>query len=416
MTDKETAHDVVIVGAGIGGAALAYALARGGLDVLLLEKSESYADRVRGEALSPWGVIEARELGLAQALMAAGGHYVLKMTGYDEVAPPAIAEAYPAPMGEFTPGIPGILTLPHPAHCQALYDAAVGAGVAGVRGVTVTHVQAGAAPEVRYETAQGGATARAKLVVGADGRPSSVREAFGIPLQVGAPRNMMGGLMIAGAEAWDPTSWTVGTVDDFCYAVFPMGDGRVRAYGIWDAGQRQRFSGPDAVRRYMSAFAVDACPPGRVLADGEAAGPLLTFLNNETGTETAAVEGGVLVGDAGGWSDPIIGCGLASAYRDARMVRDVLLASGDWSPGAFAAFDEERAERRRRLRYISDLETELHCDFGERGRARRRRFKQGAQNDQSLLAHLVANLAGPEAQPPEMFTPEHRAHVLGENA
>ena len=55
--------DVVIVGAGIGGSALAKALADDGLDVLVLEQSEVYEDRVRGESMVPWGVAEARDVG-----------------------------------------------------------------------------------------------------------------------------------------------------------------------------------------------------------------------------------------------------------------------------------------------------------------------------------------------------------------
>ena len=44
-------------GAGIAGASIAAVLARGGLEVLLLERQHSYPDRVRGEYLQPWGVL-----------------------------------------------------------------------------------------------------------------------------------------------------------------------------------------------------------------------------------------------------------------------------------------------------------------------------------------------------------------------
>jgi flavin-dependent dehydrogenase len=47
MSRINTTHDVVIVGAGIAGGALAAVLARAGVEVLLLEKSETFADRVR---------------------------------------------------------------------------------------------------------------------------------------------------------------------------------------------------------------------------------------------------------------------------------------------------------------------------------------------------------------------------------
>src|SRR5260221_664610 len=56
--------DVVIVGGGIGGSALAAALAADGRDVVVLEQSEVYEDRVRGESMMPWGGAEARALGI----------------------------------------------------------------------------------------------------------------------------------------------------------------------------------------------------------------------------------------------------------------------------------------------------------------------------------------------------------------
>jgi flavin-dependent dehydrogenase len=54
--------DVIIVGGGIAGGALSIALARGGLDVVVRERSDRYEDRVRGEWLATWGAAEAREL------------------------------------------------------------------------------------------------------------------------------------------------------------------------------------------------------------------------------------------------------------------------------------------------------------------------------------------------------------------
>jgi squalene monooxygenase len=45
--------DVVVVGAGIAGGALAAALVRGGKSVLVLERSTEYVDHVRGEYMHP---------------------------------------------------------------------------------------------------------------------------------------------------------------------------------------------------------------------------------------------------------------------------------------------------------------------------------------------------------------------------
>jgi flavin-dependent dehydrogenase len=55
-------HDLVVVGGGIGGAALAKRMAEGGARVLVIERESEFRDRVRGEWLAPWGVDEAKRL------------------------------------------------------------------------------------------------------------------------------------------------------------------------------------------------------------------------------------------------------------------------------------------------------------------------------------------------------------------
>lgn len=63
-------HEVIIVGGGVGGSALAASLAGAGVDVLLLEQTDVYQDRVRGEWIAPWGVTEVRRMGLLDTLLA----------------------------------------------------------------------------------------------------------------------------------------------------------------------------------------------------------------------------------------------------------------------------------------------------------------------------------------------------------
>ena len=77
-------HEIVIVGGGIGGSAMASVLARQGKDVLLLEQSEVFEDRVRGEWIAPWGVVETKRVGLYDTLLASGGHHIGRHVTYDE--------------------------------------------------------------------------------------------------------------------------------------------------------------------------------------------------------------------------------------------------------------------------------------------------------------------------------------------
>jgi 2-polyprenyl-6-methoxyphenol hydroxylase-like FAD-dependent oxidoreductase len=283
MAGTEDLHEVIIVGAGIAGAALATVLARAGRDVLLLEKSEAFTDHVRGEALLRWGVKEAQDLGLHDALIAAGAHYLTRGVGYDELQQAEAAESAPTDMAQFVPGVRGILAIGHPQHCQALFGEAEAAGATVRRGVQVLTLEAGAAPKVSFEAAGAQVTARARLVVGADGRTSAVREALGIPLTIGAPRTLLSGMLIAGAEGWDSSAWALGTEEDFCFAMFPQGEGRARIYGWWHVGQRKRFTG--GVDTFLAAFELDCCPRSAAIAAARPAGPMITFLNNETEAE-----------------------------------------------------------------------------------------------------------------------------------
>ena len=67
-------YDLVIVGGGVGGAALAGSMASAGARVLVLEAESRFRDRVRGEAIMPWGVAEVKLLGLERTLIQAAAN------------------------------------------------------------------------------------------------------------------------------------------------------------------------------------------------------------------------------------------------------------------------------------------------------------------------------------------------------
>ena len=100
LNAQQNQFDVVIVGAGIGGSALAIVLAQAGFEVLMLEKSDVHKDVVRGEWLAPWGVSEADELGLTDLYVAHGGHRIDRHISYGELVTPTEAESYAVNMME----------------------------------------------------------------------------------------------------------------------------------------------------------------------------------------------------------------------------------------------------------------------------------------------------------------------------
>ncbi|PPJ54738.1 hypothetical protein CBER1_06872 [Cercospora berteroae] len=83
--ENRTMHheaDVVIVGAGIFGCAVAWALGNQGRSVILLERSLKEPDRIVGELLQPGGVQALQTLGLRDCLE---GIDAIKVFGYDVI-------------------------------------------------------------------------------------------------------------------------------------------------------------------------------------------------------------------------------------------------------------------------------------------------------------------------------------------
>ncbi|MGH3528774.1 MAG: NAD(P)/FAD-dependent oxidoreductase, partial [Pseudonocardiaceae bacterium] len=174
--------DVVVVGGGIAGSSLATVLARDGYQVVVLERQTTYRDKVRGEWMACWGVAELLRLDLEKALLDAGGCYVTQVVPYDEVTDPTQAEAAIPPLDQMLPGVAGALDIGHPEACEALTQSAAEAGATVVRGIGDVEIEPGEAPVVCYKHDDVVHELRCRLVVGADGRKSTVRHQLGIDL------------------------------------------------------------------------------------------------------------------------------------------------------------------------------------------------------------------------------------------
>ncbi len=405
--------DCVIVGGGIGGSALAGALAGCGASVVVLEREEVFHDRVRGEWMAPWGVKELQRLGLYERFIAAGGHHLLQAIAYDELAAPEVAEQRPIPIANLHPDFPGPLCMEHVVMQNEALQAARQRGAVVYRGVSQVSVRAGAAPGVSFLLDGQLQEIRCRLLVGADGRASTVRRQLGMELHSYPMANLIAGLLIEDAEGWPEHIQATGKVGDMHYLVFPQGGGRVRLYAEYSADQRGRFGGATGPHDMLKAFDLPCVPNSDVLAGATPVGPCRSLPAQSSMVEMPFLPGAVLIGDAAGYNDPIIGQGLSITLRDARMVAERLNECGFESPD-FSAYAQERRERMRRLRATAEFITSLNARFSsEDVRRRERAHALIGEQPEKLRPILGAVYLGPETAPPETFTDGYRQEIFG---
>jgi menaquinone-9 beta-reductase len=389
--------DVVIIGGGIGGASLAYALASEGLGVTVLESSLEYPDRVRGESMQTWGVKEARNLGVEHFFINGGAHFSPVWKQYAE----GLGEAAVLPMSMMIEGIPGSLNMRHPDACQTLIDAAAAAGARVVRDVHDVKVSAGPKVSVTYAV-DGTSELSAPLVVGADGRSSTVRRQTGITLEHQAPINYIAGLLIDGLEEIPDDYDVMVSEGELFLLMFHQGGGRARLYICSGLSGQHRFAGRDSTQRFLDAWNPRCYQFSANVGKGLPAGPCATYPGDDTWTATPFADGVVLLGDAAGHHDPILGQGLSIALRDARIVRDLIL-DGAQKAADFAPYGTERFERMRRLRLIADVLSVSQAEDADNRAARRAFFgEKMATMDPEVFPLLVGAFTGPETVPDEL--------------
>ncbi len=393
-------RDVVIVGGGIGGSALGAALAGDGHDVIVVEQSEVYEDRVRGESMVPWGVAEARELGLEPVLLDAGGRMTASWVSYHL---PDQRDEIPASM--IVPEVAGSMNLRHPDACAALEAAARAAGATVTRGTRDLDLTLGARPVVRWRDASGAHEVQCRIVVGADGRGSRVRKALGRELERAPVLNHIAGLLVDGLVDVEDDHDILAGEGDLFMAAFHQGGGRARIYLCPSVPQAERFVGAGNVERFLAECAFECLPFGKRLAAGVPVGPLATYPGDDTWIDLPYGEGAVLIADAGGYSNPIIGQGLSIAMRDVRSVRDVLRGD-DWSASAFEGYGEERRERLRRLRFIANTVAVTEVEAADNRDARRAKWAELMATDPRAFLLLVGAFGGPETVPDDAFADE----------
>lgn len=330
-------YEVAIIGGGTGGAALAYALARAGARVLVLERTRAFRDRVRGDVMYPWGVAAASRLGLLEAMLAAAARRLPFWRTRFASFPPPPPRTLVDEVGE------SALAFFHPELQETLLSAAVTTGaevLRGARAVGLERTPAG----LRVEYGLAGVTryAAAPLVVGADGRGSAVGEWAGLERRQDPPRLVFAGTLLTGVEVEhtdlpaDTNQLYFNPPQGLLAMLLPVDERRTRVYaGYHLASGRQPAVGAD-LATFLALAERAGVAPG-AFGTAVQAGPLAAFDGADSFVPHPYARGVALIGDAAATSDPSFGSGMALTVLSAQLLADELLGSGAFDPAAVDA-------------------------------------------------------------------------------
>jgi geranylgeranyl reductase family protein len=326
VTTPTLETDVLVVGAGPGGAATAYHLARHGVDVTMVDRARFPREKVCGDGITPRGVAAIVKMGIDP-----DDPGFARVRGLRVHSRSATIEL-PWPELRSWPNYGLVRT--RLDFDQLLVDRATKAGARLMEGTEAVE------PTFRDGWVTGGTvrpagehdaettSIRARYVVAADGaasrfaKPAGVRRDESRPLGIAARRYYR--------TSYDPGPWFESWLDlwegDLLLPgygwLFPLPDGRINLGG----GLLNTFKGfkDISAQRLFTAFATmlpaawninEGTADGRVMS-----GPLPMSLNRIP----QAVPGMLLVGDAGGAVNPFNGEGIAYAIECGELAADLI--------------------------------------------------------------------------------------------
>jgi menaquinone-9 beta-reductase len=395
-------YDVITVGGGLAGSVLAKSLAERGYRVLVLERETGFRDRVRGEQMHPWGVTEARTLGVYQRLADTCGHQTRWWSTYQG---PALLRK--RDLVQTTPHGVGSFNFYHPDMQETLLCMATEAGAEVRRGVSVDRVTPGRPPRVSFRENGQLREIRTRLVVGADGRDSRVRGWAEFTVTRDPDYLTLAGALVEAEHIPDDGVHLVGGPTGRVL-IAPLGKKRVRMYFIWPASMgSRRLSGASHESDFLAACRSTGAQ-AEWFNQATIVGPLAQFNAAEHWVDHPAREGVVLIGDAASASDPCFGCGLSLTLLGVRQLRDCLLANEDWDV-AIDQYAREHDHSYGALRRVTNWFTELLYSAGHAADERRARVLPRLAAEPQRAPDIVG--LGP-ASPSDDAT---RRFVLGED-
>ncbi|MEU1981605.1 NAD(P)/FAD-dependent oxidoreductase [Nocardia sp. NPDC019395] len=396
--------DVVVVGARCAGSATAATLARAGRHVVVLDSARFPSDTLSTHLLWPAGVAELSRLGALGAVT--------------DIGAPELTHAFAAGAGNAieTPfpevdGIDYTLCVRRTGLDHALVRTAVGAGAEVREGYRVTELvwDGDRCAGVRY-TGPGDRTGeiRAALVVGADGRRSTVARLAGADVPYESEpsgRDCYFAYWRDNSTDWRSTAaqWREGA--DLGTA-FPCDDGLLLCL-VQPPAETGKLRPGDTERRY--AAALDRIPPLRARLRGcEQVGRVRSATDITSYFRRSSGPGWALPGDSGHFKDPVTAQGIRDALHYGRLLaEDVapVLHDPPRLDRAVAAWEQRRVRECREIYHwtnrlargtaMSPLEVELY---------------RAATADPDLAAITTA-IFSRTMSPGELYTPARMARL-----
>lgn len=335
---------VCIAGGGPAGVVLSLLLARKGMRVTLLESQRDFDRAFRGDTLHASSLEILDQIGLAERALALSSSRVtafrIESGGHEYTVAELSAMKGKYPFVALVPQVRLLNMLVEQASAYPGFNVLMGATVTGlvreggrVTGVTFSH-------EGQTHSLA------ADLVVGADGRQSSVREAAGMELvRNAAPMDVVWfQVPMQGANAGDDA------------AIIRFGAGTMLVIfsrdGYWQVGyvilkgdyREVRKKGIDAFRAELIRMVPSMAEGFNLLKDWSAC----AILSVVTGRVTKWYQDGLLlIGDAAHVMSPVGGIGINYAINDAAAAANALLPA--LQGGAIGIEHLEAVQRRREL-------------------------------------------------------------------
>ncbi|WP_316669970.1 geranylgeranyl reductase family protein [uncultured Propionibacterium sp.] len=330
--------DVIVVGAGPGGAATAAFCAQRGLDVLLLEKAAFPRDKICGDGLTPRAVRMLTRLGIDTS-ESAGFLHTRGLRVYG-----GRTEPFELPWPELADFPDYGTTCPRMRFDDMLAGRAVQLGVHLITGANVSEpVLVG--DRITGVRTDDGRTFRAPVVVAADGNSTRLAVAMGRqrderrPMGVAvrayfeSPRHD-DPWMESWLELWDGERGRSTQLPGYAW-VFPMGDGRCNV-GLGMLSSSPAFGRTDyreLMRTWLAATPPQWCFDEGHMVDRIRGAALPMALNRKP----VYANGLLLVGDAGGMVNPFNGEGIDYSLEAAEMAAGAIAEARSRGVGSAAA-------------------------------------------------------------------------------